>query len=234
MRGLLANVMVVCALAMPAVASAQLPIQLPGGDQGPQPLPYGTNDFGGFHNVLPPGSSGLDNAPQLAQFEVTGKRPPHNDDQRDMYGDQVYGTPIGPGDLSRFYKDATFGVKPADVERVEHPRADVTIVRDKNGVPHIYGSTRDGTEFGIGYATAEDRLFFIDVFRHVGRAELSSFAGGAPANRELDKQIWSVAPYTEADLQRQATQRPPGYEKEADRLRADADAYTAGVNQYIA
>src|SRR4051812_40852439 len=239
MRGLPANLIVACACALlvPAAASAQVPIPLPGaggGQQGPQPPPYGANDFGGFHNVLPPGSSGLDNAPQLAQFELSGKRPPHNDDQRDMYGDQVYGTPIGPGDLSRFYKDATFGVKPEDVERVEHPRADVTIVRDKRGVPHIYGSTRDGTEFGIGYATAEDRLFFIDVFRHVGRAQLSSFAGGAPANRLLDKQIWSVAPYTEADLEQQTKQRPHGYENEADRLRGDLDAYTAGVNQYIA
>src|SRR5207244_2742443 len=107
------------------------------------------------------GSSGLDNIPQLAQFELRGQRPPHNDDQRGMYGDLVYGTPIGPAGLSRFYKDATFGVKPEDVERVEHPRSDVTIVRDKLGVP-------------------------------------------------------------------------PGYEQESDRLRADAEAYTAGINQYIA
>src|SRR5256885_1430860 len=166
MRGLLASMVVGCVLVAPATACAQLPIPLPppgggGSQQGPQPLPYGTDDFGGFRNVLPPGSSGLDNAPQLAQFEVTGRRPPHNDDQRGMYGDQVYGTPIGPQGLLRFYKDATFGVKPEDVERVEDPRSDVTIVRDRYGVPHIYGSTRDGTELAIGYATAEDRLFFI-------------------------------------------------------------------------
>src|SRR2546421_3886115 len=211
MRRLLANLIVACALVAPSAASAQLPIPLPGaggGQQGPQPQPYGTNDFGGFRNVLPPGSSGLDNAPQLAQFEAGGRRPSHNDDQRGMYGDQVYGTPIDPQGLLRYYKDATFGVKPEDVERVEHPRSDVTIVRDRYGVPHIYGSTRDGTEFGIGYATAEDRLFFIDVFRHVGRAELSSFAGGDPANRKLDRQIWAVSPYTEADLNRQVHHPP--------------------------
>src|SRR4051812_40791790 len=239
MRVLLVNLAVACALIAPAPACAQLPIPLPGaggqqGQQGPEPQAYGAGDAGGFHNVLPPGSSGLDNAGQLAQFELKGDRPPHNDDQRGMYGDLVYGTPIGAGDLSRFYKDATFGVKPEDVERVEHPRDDVTIVRDKFGVPHIYGTTRDGTEFGIGYATAEDRLFFIDVLRHVGRGELSSFAGGAPANRALDKQIWAVSPYTEADLQKQTTRRPPGYEQESDLVRGDTDAYTAGINQYIA
>jgi Penicillin amidase len=56
----------------------------------------------------------------------------------------------------------------------------VTIVRDRGfGVPHIYGATRDGAMFGLGYAGAEDRLFFMDALRHAGRAQLSSFAGGA-------------------------------------------------------
>src|SRR5438067_1905921 len=82
----------------------------------------------------------------LDGFELHGTRPAHNDDQRDKYGDLVYNAPIGPGDLSKWFKDATFGVKPEDVESVEHPRDDVTIVRDRFGVPHVYGSTRDGTE----------------------------------------------------------------------------------------
>ena len=43
------------------------------------------------------------------------------------------------------------------------PRADVTIVRDKaTGVPHITGTTRDGTMFGAGFAGANDRLFLMD------------------------------------------------------------------------
>jgi acyl-homoserine lactone acylase PvdQ len=234
---LLVSVVVGCALIAPGAACAQVPLPVPGlggGGQGPEPQPYGTGDYGGFHNLLPPGASGLDNAAQLAEFELTGRRPPHNDDERDMYGDLVYNTPIAAGDLGRWFKDATFGVKPEDVERVEHPESDVTIVRDRFGVPHIYGSTRYGTEFGVGYATAEDRLFFIDVFRHVGRAELASFAGGDPANRALDRQIWAVSPYTEADLEKQVHNRPPGYEQPSDQVRADLQAYTDGVNKYIA
>ena len=77
-------------------------------------------------------------------------------------------------------------------------------MRDKSfGVPHIYGTTRAGTMFGAGYAAAQDRLFFIDVLRHLGRAQLSSFIGGAPANRAMDAEQWTLAPYTEADYQRQ-------------------------------
>src|SRR5690242_1322612 len=67
----------------PLAQLPHVPVALPG-QAGPTPLPYGTDDGGGFRNVLPPGTSGFDNALQLAQFEATGKRPPHADDQRDM------------------------------------------------------------------------------------------------------------------------------------------------------
>ena len=51
-----------------APASAQLPIQLPipVPGQGAAIQPYGTNDAGGFRNVLPPGEAGTDNAGDLA------------------------------------------------------------------------------------------------------------------------------------------------------------------------
>ena len=215
-----------------ATAHAQLPLPAPG--NGPPPGAYQENDFKGFLNVLPPGENGFDNALDLAQFEANQTRPAHSDDQLPLYRDLLTGyEQLTPAKLTDYFKDASFGVKPGDVERTYSPRADVTIVRDSHGVPHIYGSTREGAEFGIGYVTAEDRLFFLDVFRHLGRAQLSSFAGGAPANRELDEQIWNVAPYTEEDLQKQVDQRPPGYEAEAEILKKDLDNYVAGINQYI-
>src|SRR4051795_4495911 len=217
----------IAAMAAPAAA------QLPAG--GPTPGAYRAGDAGGFLNVLPPGENGFDNALDLARFEASGARPTNADDQLPLYRDLLTGyRALDEAHLGTYFKDASFGVKPPDVRRTYSPRSDVTIVRDGYGVPHIYGSTRDGAEVGIGYATAEDRLFFLDVFRHLGRAQLSSFAGGAPANRLLDEQVWNVAPYTEEDLQRQVDQRPPEYAAEADRLKADLDNYVAGINQYIA
>src|SRR3954469_6246572 len=216
-----------------ALAAAPAAAQLPAA--GPPPEAYRAGDAGGFLNVLPPGENGFDNALDLAQFEANGSRPANADDQLPLYRDLLTGYPtLDEAHLGTYFKDASFGVKPADVKRTYSPRADVTIVRDGYGVPHIYGSTRDGAEFGIGYATAEDRLFFLDVFRHLGRAQLSSFAGGAPANRLLDEQVWNVGPYTEEDLQRQVDQRPKGYEREAEVLKADLDNYVAGINRYIA
>src|SRR4051794_26485572 len=217
----------------PAAASAQLPIG--GSPGGPAPGAYREHDAGGFLNVLPPGENGLANAFDLAAFEANQTRPANFDDQLPLYRDLLTGYPqLTTAKLTDYYKDASFGVKPEDVVRTYSPRDDVTIERDRFGVPHVYGSTRAGAEFGIGYATAEDRLFFLDVFRHVGRGQLSSFAGGAPANRLLDEQVWNVAPYTEEDLQRQVDQSPPGYEQAAAMLKADLAAYVAGINQYIA
>src|SRR4051812_25238187 len=199
--------------------------------------PYGAGDEsqGGFHDVLPPGTNGLANLAQLGTFLTTGRRPAHNDDQLQMYGDLVRATPgLRAADLSKYYKDSTFGVRADDLASTISPRSDVTIVRDKGfGVPHIYGATRAGAMFGAGYAAAQDRLFFIDVLRHLGRAELSSFAGGAPGNRAMDQEQWSLAPYTEDDLQHQIDQFDDLYGADGRQLQDDLTQYVAGINQYI-
>jgi acyl-homoserine lactone acylase PvdQ len=198
--------------------------------------PYATNDAGGFHDVLPPGANGLANGVELAAFLTTGARPAHNDDQVAMYRDLMYATPgLKAEDLGRFYKDSTFGVRPEDIASSITPRDDVTILRDNSfGIPHVYGTTRGGTMFGAGYAAAQDRLFFIDVLRHAGRAQLSAFVGGAPANRAMDAGQWAIAPYTEADYQRQFDLGDDLYGDRGRRLQDDALNYVAGINQYIA
>ena len=55
--------------------------------------------------------------------------------------------------------------------------------------------------FGIGWATAEDRLFFIDVLRHAGQGDLAQFAGGS--NVAMDESVWANEPYTQQDLENQ-------------------------------
>src|SRR5262245_15754017 len=212
-----------------------------------QVQPYGTNDGGGFWNILPPGANGHANAVQLASFLAAcppggttdcpnAPRPPHSSDELRMYGDLVYASPgLKPEDISKYYKDATFGVRPGDAERTYSPRSDLTIVRDKGfGVPHVYGATRAGAMFGLGYVGAEDRLFVMDVLRHSGRAELSSFAGGAEGNREMDREQWELAPYTEADLQRQYDMGDDVYGEAGSELQDDVREYGAGINAYIA
>jgi acyl-homoserine lactone acylase PvdQ len=196
-----------------------------------QVQPFGTSDYGGFRNVLPPGTNGFDDVAQLAQFEATGARPRHSDDQLAMYSNLTTAAgSITPATVPEYYKDATFGVPAGDVESTRSPEPGVTIVRDKQyGVPHIYGDTRAELMFGIGYATAEDRLFFIDALRHSGQGDLSAFAGGA--NVAMDREVWADEPYTQQDLVNQVNymhDQPGGAQ-----LFADATSYVNGINAYI-
>lgn len=219
----------VAALALLApAASARADVPIP-------PAGTGDDSGGGFHDILPPGTNGLANLVQLGTFLTTGRRPAHNDDQLGMYADLVRATPgLRASQLSNYFKDSTFGVRPNDVASTVTPRSDVTLARDKQfGVPHIYATTRGGAMFGAGYAAAQDRLFFMDVLRHLGRAELSSFAGGAPGNRAMDEEQWSLAPYTEGDLQHQIDQFPVLYGTEGTQLQNDLKDYVAGINAYI-
>src|SRR3954453_7065691 len=225
-------VVAVLFLALAAPASAQLPpLPLPG--SGPAPGAYRQNDAGGFRDILPPGTRGRYNAVELAAFLANGTTVPHCCDQLGMYRDIVYATPgLKAADIPKYFKDSSFGVKPGNVDRTYSPRSDVTIVRDKAfGVPHVYGKTRDGAMFGLGYAGAEDRLFFMDVLRHAGRGELSWFAGGS--NQGQDAEQWEVAPYCEADLTRQANQLPRFLGPQGALIARDVDNYIAGINRYI-
>ena len=200
------------------------------------PAPYGAHDAGGFYNVLPAGEAGNENFVQLAQFEGPQHTvPPHFTDQLPLYENLVYADPtLTPGEIPSYFKDATFGVKPQNVASVEHPEAGLTIVRDQWDVPHIYGKTRAQTEFGAGYAAAEDRLFMIDVLRHYAEAKLSSFVGGSPSNRAMDEGQWEIAPYTQADLQWQLDHASQFYGAAGAQLVRDVNNFVAGINAYIA
>src|SRR5919112_1842417 len=81
------------------------------------PQPYGTNDAGGFRNVLPPGQTGHVTPFQLAQNHAgAGGIPEHFADQLPLYTDLLYASPkLTHDDVAKYYKDATFGIKPGDV-----------------------------------------------------------------------------------------------------------------------
>ncbi|HEY4828741.1 MAG TPA: penicillin acylase family protein [Solirubrobacteraceae bacterium] len=192
--------------------------------------PYGTNDYGGFRNILPPGENGLDDLTQAAAFRATGAYPPHANDQLGMYSSLTTAAPITEAQIPQFFKDATFGVPAGDVASTESPEPGVTIERDAQfGVPHIYGDTRAELMFGIGYASAEDRLFMMDVLRHAGEADLAQFAGGS--NVAMDEQVWENEPYTQQDLVNQVNWLPNL--PDGSQVLSDATNYVDGVNAYI-
>ncbi|BCB83417.1 penicillin acylase [Phytohabitans suffuscus] len=185
-------------------------------------------------DILPPGQNGNATLIEILGHQAFGTRPAHSADQLDEYANLVYNyAGLTDDQINGYFNNASFGVPAGQAERTYQPRSDVTVVRDRaTGTPHITGTTRSGTMFGAGYAGAEDRLFTMDLLRHVGRGTLTPFAGGAPGNRALEQSVWRNSPYTEADLQAQvAALRQQG--PRGEQLYADVEAYIAGVNAYI-
>jgi acyl-homoserine lactone acylase PvdQ len=188
-------------------------------------------------DILPPGENGNATLAQILLNQAFGTQPDHAEDQLGPYSDLATGASgLTDAKINTFFNDASFGVPSDQVASTQQPagRSDVTIVRDKKtGVPHITGTTRYGTEFGAGYAAAEDRLWLMDLFRHVGRGQLTSFAGGAAANQGLEQQFYRNAPYTEADLQAQIDNAIASGGARGRQALDDANAYLAGINSYI-
>src|SRR5438552_10357941 len=190
-------------------------------------------DATGFLNIVGPGQDGVLNGPEAIEAQA-GTYPPHVKDQLSMYGDLVYNAPgLTEAHILDFFKDASFGVRDDDIDRIYSPTASVSVIRDKSfGVPHIFGDTRYATMFAAGYTGAEDRLFLMDVLRHLGRGRLSEFLGGSQSDIDMDRGQIAIAPYKEADLTAQLQAiHDSGPEGMSGYM--DLQAYTDGVNQYI-
>ena len=115
-------------------------------------------------------------------------------------------------------------------------RPGLRLIYDEYGVPHVYGKTRSDTFFGAGYASAQDRLFFMDVLRHTGRARLTELIGPGSGNStvRMDADQLKVADYSEAELQRMIDEGVERAGAEGRQMRQDLLDYVDGINQYIA
>jgi acyl-homoserine lactone acylase PvdQ len=206
------------------------------GGFAPRPV-YRAGDYahGQVMDILPAGENGLVNAAQLGQFELTGKRPPHSQDQLAPYKNLQFGYPsLTDATLGKYYLDESFGVKPGQVTRTEHPSPSVVIYRDRHDIPHVYGKTDAAMAFGAGYAQGEDRLFMMDVLRHYGAGTLTSFLGPSCADEEMDHTEMLLAPYTVAQANAQVNSLPAEYGSQGALAVSLIRAFVQGVNAYIA
>jgi acyl-homoserine lactone acylase PvdQ/putative cell wall-binding protein len=215
---------------LPATALAQ---------QGPD-----REDAGGIRSIMPPGQNGRLSSAEAAALQA-GQAPAHFNDQTPLYESLVFdgGQPsaadprtrflgVTDGDLDRYFKDAGLGA--GEVARTYSPTAGLTITREARfGVPTIVGETRDAGMFGAGYIAAEDRMFLMDVLRHLGRGRLSELLGPSDANLAADRAQLLIAPYKEEELTEQVADIC-ALGPEGARACADLDAYTAGVNAFFA
>lgn len=99
----------------------------------------------------------------------------------------------------------------------------VTVQRDGAGVPYITASSQSDAWFALGHVHAQDRLWQMDFQRRIGAGRLSEIMGAATVG--YDRFMRTLGLY------RVAEQNIAALSPEA---RGALDAYTAGVNAFIA
>jgi acyl-homoserine lactone acylase PvdQ len=165
-------------------------------------------------NILPPGEGA--NQPALTS-------------QERMYDDlTLLRGHVGAADLRTYYKPETLGGRSG---KHEHPKAGVTIYRDAFDVPHIYGTTRANTEFGAGWATAEDRGLYLQLLRGPARIAALDVPGYNAFDLALNAKQFTPSAQTEAFLAAQV--KLAQKTARGRQLIEDVDAYLAGINAYF-
>ncbi len=98
-----------------------------------------------------------------------------------------------------------------------------TIQRDAYGVPHVWADDPYSLWYANGYVQAQDRLFELDLLRHVGRGDSAAVVGAAQlaSDVEVNREL-----YTEAEIEAQWDAAPSA-------AREVLQAFSDGVNRYM-
>jgi penicillin amidase len=111
--------------------------------------------------------------------------------------------------------------------------APVDLVRDEWGIPHIYGQTIPDVAFVQGYATAQDRLMQMDLFRHVASGTLAKLLGDIYPD-SIDSDITYRTNHLRSTVEKAWTMLQASTAAD-DRTTVQAmGKFAAGVNAYVA
>lgn len=106
--------------------------------------------------------------------------------------------------------------------KVEGLKEEVEIIRDSYGVPHIFAENDEDAYFAIGYATAQDRLFQMEMIKAAGKGRLSEIFG-----KDMIKvDILYRTVFSSCDVKKV-------YEDMSPEPKAALEAYIGGINHYI-
>ena len=138
--------------------------------------------------------------------------------------------------LRSYFKPAAFYVNPNEIAEVTHPKPGVRILRDStHHIPHVYGETRSDAMFGVGYVRAADRLWQMESFRAVWRAESAAMLGRGEndSNVIADAHTFRLIDYSEAEYQTMYNRLSTDYGHWGIQAANDIKAYIDGMNTYI-
>ena len=124
------------------------------------------------------------------------------------------------------FTDTTRGPLPqtAGAIDVDGLQAQVEILRDDWGVPHLYASNMHDLFFAQGFTHAQDRWWQMEFSRHIGRGSIQELTGKNDSLLGTDVFIRTVGWL-------QAAQRD--YEVLTEETRSYLQAFADGVNAYI-
>jgi penicillin amidase len=109
-------------------------------------------------------------------------------------------------------------------QRVSGLRERVEIIRDGNGVPHIYARNTEDLFFAQGYVQAQDRLWQMEIYRRTYEGTLSEIMGPEYVPHDkLSRLLKFRGPFDASEYS--------SYHPEGKKI---FEAFAAGVNAYIA
>jgi acyl-homoserine lactone acylase PvdQ len=211
------------------VISSLLCAAIGSGVAGAQTTPPQVEDPMRAFSIVPPGQEGNVSDTELA----TGSFGAHYDDQHDMYAQLVNDDDVTEEELSKYFHSMQFGPQ-GDVEREYSPTEGATVYRDELGIPHIYADALDKAGFALGYVSAEDRMWEMDVFRHAARGTLSEFVGPGENDAFLQMDIDTRREgYTEQEIRSMFDSLDEKFGPGGRAVQEGLAAYSDGVNAYI-
>ena len=130
---------------------------------------------------------------------------------------------LSPEDFQSWWQKQLHRRNQDERDRVTVPvEADVSILRDRHGIPHIRAENDTDLFFGFGWAIAEDRLFQLDWLRRKAIGKLSEIIG--PDGLTSDRLVRTIG------LGQIATAE---WEQLTDPVRDLLQAFTAGINAWM-
>ncbi len=102
-------------------------------------------------------------------------------------------------------------------------QAEVTIWRDKWGVPHIWADNSHDLFMAQGYIHAQDRFWQMDFWRHIGSGRLAEMFGSSQVETDRYLRTMNWAGIAQQEIQQMDAQ-----------MKSNLQAYAEGVNAYLA
>ncbi|TFV90964.1 penicillin acylase family protein, partial [Oxalobacteraceae bacterium OM1] len=102
-------------------------------------------------------------------------------------------------------------------------QAAVDVVRDAEGIPHIYAKSDHDAYFALGFVHAQDRLWQLEMNRRIAAGRMAEVLG--PNALDADRFLRTLG------VRRNAERIFAKLDNDA---RAALEAYAAGVNAYLA